>query len=296
MRASLQDVRRVIQSKGVPDRITQEPFDYDPSHYRRLCGVQTASPDPADLVNYALDMRYMELQPELLRHLIPLLLTAWRRDLFEGDQAGYGGFVEHFWPALLKGSALKKVFSEPERVAFARYLRNTILDRLDAEHSLHFSGMGASPYRWIQSLASYGVLFSDVERLWNDWWETITAGHAIAAFQYASALLYEVEENPVFSPWTRDAGGGASALSDCGCHMLDVGWTEANLSFLRRTLSVDYFGSVAESVGQNGAVRRQAGESVTRGDRRRPELEARNSSPPLACPPPDCLADVDDDR
>jgi hypothetical protein len=51
-----------------------------------------------------------------------------------------------------------------------------------------------------------------------------------------------------------------------------------------------FYGSVAESVGQNGAFRQQAGQSVTRGDRRRRELEARSSSPPLACLLPECLA------
>jgi hypothetical protein len=101
--------------------------------------------------------------------------------------------------------------------------------------------MGASPYRWVQALVSYGVLFSDIETLWNEWWQTKTPGHAIAAFQYASALLYDAGKNPVFAPWTRDKGGGAPALWDCGCHMFDVGWTEGNLSFLKRTLTVDYF-------------------------------------------------------
>ena len=43
------------------------------------------------------------------------------------------------------------------------------------------------------------------------------------------------------------------------------------------------WGCMAKSVGQNGAFQQQAGESVTRGDRRRRELEARSSSPPLAC-------------
>jgi len=49
-------------------------------------------------------------------------------------------------------------------------------------------------------------------------------------------------------------------------------------------------GSVAEYVGQNGAFQQQAGESVTRGDRRRRELEARSSSPPLARLLPESLA------
>jgi hypothetical protein len=241
MRASLRDVTEVIKSSGIPSRILQEAFDYDSGHYKRLCALQGDRPTNSDLVDYALDMKYTELQPDLLRHLTPVLLAAWRRDLFEGDAAGYGGFVENFWPALLKGAALQKVFTERERLAFICYMRNSILDRLDAEHSIQFSGMDASPYRWIRSLVSYGVLFSDIEILWNEWWQTKTPGQAVAIFQYASALMYEPENNPIFAPWTRDKGGGAPALWDCGCHMFDIGWKENNLSFLRRILSVEYF-------------------------------------------------------
>jgi hypothetical protein len=49
-------------------------------------------------------------------------------------------------------------------------------------------------------------------------------------------------------------------------------------------------GSVAGSAGQNGTFQQQAGESVTRGDRRRRDLEARSSSPPLAGLLLECLA------
>jgi hypothetical protein len=241
MRTSLRDVMNVIKSNGVPEKIIQQPFDYDPGHYQRLCNVKNRTPNNSDLIDYALDMKYVALQPDLLRHLTPVLLTAWRRDLFEGDAAGYGGFVENFWPALLKGDALRKVFTGKEREVFARYIRDSILDRLECEDSLHFSGMRASPYRWVQALVCYGVLFSDIEILWTEWWNNDTQGHAIAAFQYTSALMYEAEKNPVFTPWTSDKGGGAPALWECGCFMFDVGWTEENLSFLRRTLSVNYF-------------------------------------------------------
>src|SRR5262249_22137958 len=93
----------------------------------------------------------------------------------------------------------------------------------------------------VESLVAYGVLFSDVERLWNEWWDTKTTGHAIALFQYASALMYEEKKNPVFAPWTPDKGGGPPALRDCGCHMFDIGWKDANLVFLQRTLNINYF-------------------------------------------------------
>jgi hypothetical protein len=241
VRASIQDLTRVIKSAGAPSQITQEPFDYDPGHYRRLCLLNGAEPQASDLLDYAFDMQYMELQSDLLRFLTPVLLNAWRRDLCEGSAAGYGGFVEQFWAALLKGSALNRVFSQEERSAFVSYMRNSILDRLDVEESLRFSGMGAAPYDWVRTLVSYGTLFSDIEILWNDWWQMKTSGHAVAAFQYASALMYENDKNPVFDPWTRDKGGGPPALWDCGAMMFDVGWKPENLAFLKATLNADYF-------------------------------------------------------
>lgn len=241
MRTSIQDVTRVIKSDGVPKQITQKPFDRDSSHYGRLCHIQDGHAGASDLLEYALDMQYTELQPELLRYLTPILLTAWRKDLFEGSVAGYGGFVEQFWPALRKGSALTKVFTEAERNAFIAYVRDSILDRLDAETLLHFSGMGASPYEWVQAFVSYGTLFSDIETLWTEWWQMKTSGHAIASFQYASALMYADDKNPVFEAWTRDRGGGPPALWECGAMIFDVGWKPQNLDFLKSTLNANYF-------------------------------------------------------
>jgi hypothetical protein len=241
MRASIEELKRVIKSAGVPRRITQQPFDYDPGHYRRLCDLGGDQPRVIDLINYALDIQYMEIQPELLRYLTPILQEAWRKNLFEGCVSGYGGFVEQFWPALLQGRALSEVFSEAERIAFIAYMRDSILDRLDAEESLHFSGMGASPYVWVNALVSYGTLFSDIENLWTEWWLTNTPGQAVAAFQYASALMYEDDKNPVFDPWTPDKGGGPPALWECGGLLFDVGWKKENLDFLKGTLNSDCF-------------------------------------------------------
>lgn len=239
MPASLHEIAKLLRSSRVPKSFTQEPFDYDPSHYKRLCNLQGSQPGSSDLIDYALDMTYMELQPDLLRHLMPVLLNAWRRDLFEGETAGLRGFVEHLWPALLKGKTFQ-VLTVKEGAAIKDYMANSILDRIDVENSLSFSGMRASPYAWIRAVVSYGVLFPDIDSLWTEWWEMKTQGRAVAAFQYSSSLLYENDKNPIFAPWTRDHGGGPPALWECDGQMFDVGWKEANLSFLRRTLSVSY--------------------------------------------------------
>jgi hypothetical protein len=239
-RASIQAVTRVIKSAGVPSQITQQPFDHDPSHYRRLCDLGNNQPQAFDLLNYALDMRYMDLQPELLRHLTPVLLASWRKDLFDAGKAGYAGLVEQFWSALLKGKALSKVYSRKEIQAFSAYMRNTVLDRLDAEDSLRFSGRDGNAYRWVGAFVSYGVVFPEIEPLWEEWWQMKTPGHATSAFQYASALMYDDEKNAVFDAWTRDQGGGPPALWACDGMMFDVGWKMENLEFLKRTLSAEY--------------------------------------------------------
>jgi len=186
-------------------------------------------------------MRYMEVQPELLRYLFPVLLQAWRKDLFEGSKAGVSGFAEQFWGSLVLGSVFKKVLSEAERNAIGAYFRNSILDRLDMEDSLRFSGMNAGPHDWVRAFVTYGTLFSDVEILWNEWWEMKTSGHATAAFQYVSALMYEGKKNPVFDAWTPEKGGGPPAPWECGAMMFDVGWMGENLAFFKATLSINYF-------------------------------------------------------
>jgi hypothetical protein len=240
MRASLRAVAKAMKSNRAPETITQEPFDYDSGHYKRLCHLEGGQPSASDLIDYALDMTHMELQPELLRHLMPVLLNEWRRDLFEGQTAGLRGFVEYFEPALLRGKALQAILSDAERSVVRLFMRNTILDRLDIEDSLAFSGMEASPYQWVRAIASFGVIFPDIESFWTEWWQMKTCGHSVAAFQYASSLLYEQGKNPVFASWTRDKGGGPPVLWACGGHMYGVGWLEENLGFLRRTLSVEY--------------------------------------------------------
>jgi hypothetical protein len=238
MRASLEEVVLAMKSR-VPKVIYQQPFDYDPAHYGRLCDLRGRQPDRQDLIDYALDLTYMELQPDLLRYLIPVLLDAWRRDLFEAEAAGLGAFVEYFWPALQGGQALPTL-SDEQRASVVLFMRDTILDRMDTEDRLAFSGMGASAYQWVRALGSFGIVFPDMQALWTEWWQMKTSGQAVAAFQYASALMYEDKENPIFTPWTPDKGGGAPALWEPEGFLYDVGWQEQNLQFLRRTLSVEY--------------------------------------------------------
>jgi hypothetical protein len=52
--------------------------------------------------------------------------------------------------------------------------------------------------------------------------------------------MYPESGNPVFAPWTPDDGGGPPTLWEYGGHLYEDRWKPENVSFLERTLSVEY--------------------------------------------------------
>jgi hypothetical protein len=115
-------------------------------------------------------------------------------------------------------------------------MRGAILKEIDDQRGLSYSGARARPYRWIRTLASYGVIFPDIESLWTAWWFVPTQGRAIASTQYLSCLIYHDDDNPVFAPWTADAGGGPPVLWEFAGH-LNHRWCPENVAFLRRAVT-----------------------------------------------------------
>jgi len=239
MRASIDEVLRVLKSPKAPAEIWQESYDRDSKVYGRLCNLSGAEPQAADLCDYSHDMLYLPLQPDLFRHLLPICLRAWRKDLFD-EGSNYCGFVEHFSTALATRLILEENLTADQYKSVMEYMLNSVLDRMDQEEGLQFAGMGARPYRWVHALGSFAVTFPFLHRLWESWWSMSTTGHALAVLQYISCLMYEDDRNPIFSPWTPVAGGGPPALYETDGHIYDRGWRPENISFLEDTLSTVY--------------------------------------------------------
>jgi hypothetical protein len=157
----LAGLRRALGKRRPLGEISQRAFDHDDGHLRRLVRLDAdAKPDPIDLVDYALDIHYEEVQKDLLLWVLPFCLRAWRDDL-RGEDASYGGFVEGLYPALVDGRILDPILDEPQRAAVALFMRETILEEIDDQAGLSFSGMNARPYRWVYALTTYGVLHPD---------------------------------------------------------------------------------------------------------------------------------------
>jgi hypothetical protein len=228
---------RQMGSLAPPEKITQETFDGDDGHLRRLVRLRPGQrPEASDLWNYTQDLRYTEIQGPLLAYLFPFCLEAWREDL--RGVGGYGGFVENFYPVLADHRVFDVHLNRKQTAATSEFMRHTILQEINEQRGLSFQGMAARPYRWFRALTTHGVVLPDVDRLWTAWWTIETIGGAISAVQYISCLMYSEYENPVFSPWTGDAGGGPPCLWEFGGLLYMHRWLEPNVTFLKGILRV----------------------------------------------------------
>jgi hypothetical protein len=197
----------------------------------------------SDLWEYTQDLLYTDIQGPLFTYLLPFCLEAWREDL-SGARTEYGGFVEHFYPMLANRHVFDRFVSPVQTATVSDFMRGSILNEIDDQRGLAYSGNDVRPYRWITALTTHGVLFPDISVFWNAWWSAATVGRAVSAVQYLSCLMYEENENPIFSRWTSDWGGGPPSLWEFGGHLYTNRWLEPSVSFLRGALNPGEVGDV----------------------------------------------------
>jgi hypothetical protein len=179
----------------------------------------------------------------LFVYLLPFLLRAWRDDL-RGINDGYGGLIENLYPVLSDRGIFDLHLTPKQTTVVSEFMRRAILDEIDDQRALSFQGTGQRPYRWFGALTTYGVLLPDLGHLWTTWWSVATVGQAIAAVQYISCLMYSVYENPVFSPWTPNRGGGPPCLWSFEGHLYSHRWLEPNVAYLKEFLGATRVGDV----------------------------------------------------
>src|SRR6476661_4432039 len=137
------------------DDVWQKPFDYDTAHLHRLAVLEPdADAEPDDLVAYALDFKYEQIQKDLFLHVLPFCLRAWREDL-TSPFGRYETFVDEFYPALIRGNVFKNVLAPPEAEAVGAFMRSAILAQIDEQDGLSFKGSKSPVYAWFHALSTY---------------------------------------------------------------------------------------------------------------------------------------------
>jgi hypothetical protein len=229
----LAELRRCLGSVTSPNVITQGIFEDGPEHLERLAALRPGEQaNLSDLSDYMYDLHYRtDIQIPLFLYLLPFCLEKWD-EYIRNDNTECPGFAQHFCTVLGETSVLSECLSSDQCAAVLEFMRKSILKEIDAQDRLHFQGYPAPPYRWIRALNTYGVISSDIERIWTDWWSVGTQGQAIAAVQYVSCLMYEKDENPIFAPYTREEGGGPPCLWDFDGRSSKSCWQEPNILFL----------------------------------------------------------------
>jgi hypothetical protein len=230
-------LHRMLGAMRPPAKITQEAFEGNDAHLRRLARVRPGEQaDGDDLWEYIHDLRHMDIQGSLFVYLLPFCLQSWREDL-RGTE-GHGGLVEHLYTVLADSQIFDLNLKPKQNAVVSEFMRQTILEEIDDQRGLVVQGSRVRPYRWFRALTTYGVLRPDLDRLWTAWWKLNTVGRAIAAVQYISCLIYPENENPIFAPWTPDRGGGPPCLWGFEGHLYAHRWLEPNVNFFKGALTV----------------------------------------------------------
>ena len=232
----LNDFYRRLGSVRPPESITQSVFDTDQLHLERLAALHPGERARVwDLADYMDELHYRDIQTSLLVHVLPFCLRAWH-DYLRDEKFECPGFAQHFYTVLEEKDTFAGVLTDNQRQAVWEFMSESILEEIDAQESLRFEGYPAAPYRWIQALMTHGVIASDIEHLWMDWWSISTIGRAVAAVQYISCLVYPKNSNPVFAPHSRERGGGPPCLWEFDGYSNESNWKIQNVEFLQKLL------------------------------------------------------------
>ena len=99
--------------------------------------------------------------------------------------------MESFSGALAKHAGYKKQLTPSQYDAVNLFMRNVILDKIDQEVDLSIKRCrGVSPYDWIGAIVTYGTVYQNLSKLWENWWRVTSKGRAIAMLKYVSGLMY----------------------------------------------------------------------------------------------------------
>ncbi|MEZ5472652.1 MAG: hypothetical protein R3E90_12850 [Marinicella sp.] len=235
------DTSRKIFNNPLPPKIVwEEQFDHFDNKLKKIANQNWKEIDSNDLWYYFLDLAYVELQPELFNYLFPVCLNFWYDSLMRSESTELGLYDLH--DVIYRGDILTKMLTDGQRIKVLDFFHDGFIDRIEAERGFMYSGKQTPAYSWINRLNSMGYIAPIIEKIWSSWWKLDHPGKAVSAIKWASGLIYLKGENPIFSEWTPNEGGGGPYLTASDSSIKD-GWLDENVIFFQNTLSFEYIQS-----------------------------------------------------
>lgn len=222
-----------------PGEIWEQAFDYDQAPLERIARegrLGAAVLGPA-LEEYCLDLRWVDtLQPDLLRHALPLLLEAWQSFLFDGSHQDVALALHSALSA--RPNILATTLDAQSAEIVRDFMAESILSRISGTVQLRV-GSGSDIDRWLACLGSYGCIWPDAGRIFQEWGSTRYRGCSLSAVQYLSLLVYDDRENPVFAD--RVVAGGALPVPwEYASNGVGEHWLTENLASFREAMTLEY--------------------------------------------------------
>lgn len=176
----------------------------------------------------------MKLQPDLFAHLFPVCLKFWYDSLMRNEAAACGDAEFHY--ALHHGRILQKMVTLEQRELIYQFMHDAFIERLEREMGFIYTESSTPAY----GFNSIGLIAPIIDRIWKSWWQLDHPSKAVCAIMWASGLVYNKGENPIFGRWERESGGGGPYLPESDAQIYDAAWLPENLQFLSTTLTKNY--------------------------------------------------------
>jgi len=213
--------------------IKETQFEGNRERLRDLARTPVQKINFADLGCYYEDLAYVELQPEIFRHLFPACLMHWQQTLRQGLSCEVDNVDFHY--GVDRGDVFNKMLSPQERLeVFAVFHDGLILEIDRLETPREFGRETFGDLNWLFRFNSLAMVLPQIEPIWNSWWRTNTLGRALAVVQFCSLLTLQPREfdyqGPPIPPdvWEDDT------------NIYEHRWLPANVGFLKRTLTAEY--------------------------------------------------------
>ncbi|MEX1233210.1 MAG: hypothetical protein WEB58_23365 [Planctomycetaceae bacterium] len=243
---SLDRAKYIFGDARPPVTVWEQQFDYFDEDLQLIARTPLEEIDRDDLWYYHHDLAYVTLQPELFRYLFSLCLWDWHLTLRDNVSCSHGDSEFHY--GIVMGKVFETMVTPDELKQVCAFFRDSMLERLNQERQLSNLSLQAicRVLAWIHRFNSLGLINPYMDELWRKWWDVSSPGHAIAAIQYISNLMYFDDENPILTlpgikiPQTRPYLSG----TDSYCH---AGWLPENVEFVRKHVTFDYVQTTLEN-------------------------------------------------